>query len=169
MRALKRERATTLSHPRQKPHFGRWRAIAGLLAVPFLSACSFGGSVNGATSVSPLLIGRWRQISIATADVSANCPASVSVGDGYTIYCGGNDLLEFNSDGTFTATFSGSNVQGVGTWRLARTKLLVFFTAPANVAGIEHSITVTFGNGGNNLIIKSSSDGVSTADTYARQ
>ena len=104
MRALKRERATTLSNPRQKTYFGHWRAIAGLLAVPFLSACSFGGSGNGATSVSPLLVGRWRQISIATADASANCPASVSVGDGYSISCGGNDVLEFNSDGTFTAT-----------------------------------------------------------------
>ena len=73
--------------------------------------------------VSP---GRWRQISIATADASANCPASVSVGDGYIISCGGNDVLEFSSNGTFTATFSGSNVQGVGTWRLDGTKLLFF-------------------------------------------
>jgi hypothetical protein len=169
MRALKRDRATTLSNRRQKAYFGHWPAIAGLLAVPFLSACSFGGSGNGATSVSPLLIGRWRQISIATADASANCPASVSVGDGYTISCGRNDVLEFNSDGTFTATFSGSNVQGAGTWRLERGKLLVFFTAPANVAGIEHSITVTFGNSGKNLMIKASSDGMSTAETYARQ
>jgi hypothetical protein len=169
MRALKRERATTLSNPRQKTYFGHWRAIAGLLAVPFLSACSFGGSGNGATSVSPLLVGRWRQISIATADASASCPASVSVGDGYSISCGGNDVLEFNSDGTFTATFPGSNVQGLGTWRLEGTKLLVFFTAPANVAGVKHSTTVTFGNGGNNLMIKAGSDGMSTAETYARQ
>lgn len=163
MRALKRERATTLTDPREETCFGCWRAIAALLAVPFLSACSFGGSGNRGTSVSPLLVGRWRQISIATADASANCPASVTVGDGYSISCGGNDMLEFNSNGTFTATFSGSNVQGVGRWRLEGTKLLIFFTAPPNVAGINRSTTVKFRNGGNNVTINASSGGMSTA------
>lgn len=153
----------------QKTCFDHRRAIAGLLAVPFLSACSFGGSGNGGTSVSPLVVGRWRQISIASADASANCPASVSVGDGYNISCGSNDVLEFDSNGTFTATFSGSNVQGVGTWRLDGTKLLILFTAPPNVAGINRSTTVKFGNGGNNLTINASSGGMSTAETYARQ
>ena len=78
-------------------------------------------------------------------------------------------MLEFSSNGTFTATFSGSNVQGVETWRLDGTKLLIFFAAPPNVAGINRSTTVKFENSGNNLSINASSGGMSTAETYARQ
>jgi hypothetical protein len=83
--------------------------------------------------------------------------------------CGGNDVIEFNSNGTFTATFSGSPVEGVGTWRLQGTKLLIFFTAPASVAGITRLTTVEFGNGSNTITVKASSGGTSTAETYARQ
>ena len=71
---------------------------------------------------------------------------------GSTTSCSGNDMIEFDPNGTFTATFSGSSVKGSGTWRLTGNNLALTFTAPPNVAGRSQSATIRFGEGGNAIM-----------------
>lgn len=138
---------------------------AGLALVALLAGCA--ATVNETKEPNDL-VGRWRQVSIATGERSANCPASLSLPDGFTTSCGDNDVIEFHRDGTFTATFSGSPVKGAGTWRLAGNNLVLSFTAPPAVAGTSHSATVSFDNGGKTINIDAMLIGAVTTETYMR-
>ncbi|MPZ78725.1 MAG: hypothetical protein GEU77_19670 [Deltaproteobacteria bacterium] len=153
--------------------FGQMLALTGFLLLPFVPGCSVKEN-GGATTVSPSpsspsLVGRWRQTGIGTANQSANCPTTLPLAGGSTTSCGANDVIEFHSDGTFTATFSGSDVKGAGTWRLVETNLELIFTAPPSVAGTKRSTTVGFNDGGNILNINAKLVDTPTTETYARE
>jgi hypothetical protein len=147
--------------------FGSMFALTGLLLFIFLMGCTAGsGSSPGPSSP---LVGRWRQTSIATANQSADCPATLGLPGGSTTSCSGKDLIEFSSNGTFTATFSTSPVKGSGTWRLNGNNLLLAFTAPPNVAGKAQSTTIRFGDGGKTITINAKLGDTPTTETYIRQ
>lgn len=148
--------------------FGRIVGLTGLLLLTVLFGCS--ARRNGSLPAdSSLLVGRWRQTSIATANQSANCPATVPLSGGSTTSCSGNDVIEFKPNGTFTATFSGSSVKGSGTWRLTGNNLSLTFTAPQNVAGRSQSTTIRFGEGAKTININSKLGETPTTETYTRQ
>ena len=143
-------------------------SINGFLLMMSLFGCSTreGGSLPSASSP---LIGKWRQTSIATGNQSAKCPATIPLTGGSTTSCSGNDMIEFNPNGTFTATFSGSSVKGSGTWRLTGNNLALTFTAPPNVAGRSQSATIRLGEGGKTIDINSKLGETPTTETYTRQ
>ena len=147
--------------------FGRI-SIGGFLLLMFLLGCSAGrgGSIPSASSP---LVGRWRQTSIATGNQSAKCPATMPLPGGATTSCSGNDMIEFQPNGTFTATFAGSSVKGSGTWRLTGNNLSLTFTAPPSVAGRSQSATIRFGDGGKTININSKLGETPTTETYTRQ
>jgi hypothetical protein len=147
--------------------FGRI-SISGFLVLMSVFGCSTreGGSLPSASSP---LIGQWRQTSIATSNQSAKCPATMPLPGGSTTSCSSNDMIEFNPNGTFTATFSGSSVKGSGTWRLTGNNLSLTFTAPPNVAGRSQSATIRFGEGGKTININSKLGETPTTETYTRQ
>jgi hypothetical protein len=147
--------------------FGRI-PIGRFLLLMFLFGCSTRGG-GGLPSESSPLIGRWRQTSIATGNQSANCPATMPLPGGSTTSCSGNDVIEFNPNGTFTATFSGTSVKGSGTWRLTGNNLSLTFTAPPNVAGRSQSTTIRFGEGAKTININSKLGETPTTETYTRQ
>ena len=147
--------------------FGRI-SISGFLLLMSLVGCSTreGGRLPSASSP---LVGQWRQTSIATGNQSAKCPATMPLPGGSTTSCSGNDMIQFNPNGTFTATFSGSSVKGSGTWRLTGNNLSLTFTAPPNVAGSSQSATIRFGEGGKTININSKLGETPTTETYTRQ
>ena len=147
--------------------FGRI-SIGGFLLLMFLLGCSAGrgGSIPSASSP---LVGQWRQTSIATGNQSAKCPATMPLPGGATTSCSGNDMIEFQPNGTFTATFAGSSVKGSGTWRLTGNNLSLTFTAPPSVAGRSQSATIRFGDGGKTININSKLGETPTTETYTRQ
>ena len=147
--------------------FGRI-SIGGFLLLMFLLGCSAGrgGSIPSASSP---LVGRWRQTSIATGNQSAKCPATMPLPGGAPTSCSGNDMIEFQPNGTFTATFAGSSVKGSGTWRLTGNNLSLTFTAPPSVAGRSQSATIRFGDGGKTININSKLGETPTTETYTRQ
>ena len=147
--------------------FGRI-SIGGFLLLTFLFGCSAGGGRSLPSASSPL-VGRWRQTSIATGNHSAKCPATMPLPGGSTTSCSGNDMIEFDPNGTFTATFSGSSVKGSGTWRLTGDNLSLTFTAPPNVAGRSQSTTILFGEGAKTININSKLGETPTTETYTRQ
>jgi hypothetical protein len=147
--------------------FGRI-SIWGFLLLIFLFGCSTRGGGSLPSASSPL-VGRWRQTSIATGNQSAKCPATMPLPGGSTTSCSGNDVIEFNPNGTFTATFSGSSVKGSGTWRLTGNNLSLTFTAPTNVAGRSQSATIQFGEGAKTININSKLGETPTTETYTRQ
>jgi hypothetical protein len=148
--------------------FGRIVGLTGLLLLTLLFGCS--ARRNGSLPAdSSLLVGRWRQTSIAARNKSANCPATVPLPGGSTTSCSGNDVIEFNPNGTFTATFAGSSVKGSGTWRLVGNKLSLTFTAPQNVAGRSQSTMIRFGEGAKTINIDSKLGETPTTETYTRQ
>jgi len=147
--------------------FGRI-SMGGFLLLMFLFGCSTRGA--GSLPVdSSSLIGRWRQTSIATGNQSAKCPATMPLPGGSTTSCSGNDVIEFNPNGTFTATFSGSSVKGSGTWRVTGNNLSLTFTAPPNVAGKSQLATIRFGEGAKTININSKLGETPTTETYTRQ
>jgi hypothetical protein len=140
-------------------------------ALPLLTAV-FGCSARGSGTLpagSSSLVGRWRQTSIASANQSADCPANLPLPGGSTTSCSGNDVIEFNSNGTFTATFSASLVKASGTWHLAGNNLSLTFTAPPNVAGKTQSTTIRFGDGGKTINVNAKLGDTPTTETYTRQ
>lgn len=147
--------------------FGRI-SIGGFLLLMFLLGCSAGrgGSIPSASSP---LVGQWRQTSIATGNQSAKCPATMPLPGGSTTSCSGNDMIEFQPNGTFTATFAGSSVKGSGTWRLTGNNLSLTFTAPPSVAGRSQSAIIRFGDGGKTVNINSKLGETPTTETYTRQ
>ncbi|HEX6437491.1 MAG TPA: lipocalin family protein [Candidatus Binatia bacterium] len=147
--------------------FGRI-SMSGFLLLMSLFGCSTRESVSLPSASSPL-VGRWRQTSIATGNQSAKCPATMPLPGGSTTSCSGNDMIEFDPNGTFTATFSGSSVKGSGTWRLTGNNLALTFTAPPNVAGRSQSATIRFGEGGKTININSKLGETRTTETYTRQ
>jgi Lipocalin-like domain len=147
--------------------FGRIFVLAGLL-LNFVFGCSTSGSGSLPTE-SSRLVGRWRQAAIATGNQSADCPATMPLPGGSTTSCSGNDVIEFNPNGTFTATFAGSSVKGSGTWRLVGNKLSLTFTAPQNVAGRSQSTMIRFGEGAKTINIDSKLGETPTTETYTRQ
>ena len=148
--------------------FGRMFAPAGLLLLTFLFGCNARGSGSSPNDASRL-VGRWRQTSIAAANRSADCPATLPLPGGSTTSCSGNDVIEFNSNGTFTATFSASPVKGSGTWRLTGSNLLLAFTAPPNVAGTTQLTTISFGDGGKTININAKLGDMPIMEIYTRQ
>ena len=76
--------------------------------------------------------------------------------------------MEFKTDGTFIAKFSGRDLQAVGSWRQNGSTLLISFAAPAEVAGIKRSSTVEVSQDAKTITIKSNSDNMSIAETYVR-
>ena len=148
--------------------FGRIFTIPGFLLVTLLVGCSTKGSGSLPSDSSPL-VGRWRQTSIATGNQSAKCPATMPLPGGLTTSCSGNDVIEFNPNGTFTATFSGSSVKGSGTWRLTGNNLSLTFTTPPNVAGRTQSATIRFGEDAKTININSKLGETPTTETYTRQ
>jgi hypothetical protein len=147
--------------------FGRI-SIGGFLLLMFLLGCTTRGRDSIPSASSPL-VGRWRQTSIANGNQSAKCPATIPLPGGSTTSCSGNDVIEFHSNGTFTATFSGSSVKGSGTWRLTGDNLSLTFTAPPNVAGRGQSATIRFGEGGKTINIESKLGETPTTETYTRR
>jgi Lipocalin-like domain len=143
-------------------------AIGRFLLLMFLFGCSTRGG-GSLPSESSALVGRWRQTSIATGNQSADCPATMPLPGGSTTSCSGNDVIEFNPNGTFTATFSGSSVKGSGTWRLTGNNLSLTFTAPPNVAGRSQSTTIRFGESAKTININSKLGQTPTIETYTRQ
>jgi hypothetical protein len=146
---------------------GQWFAPTGWLLLTLLFGCSVRGSGSLPVDTS-LLVGRWRQTSIATAKQSADCPATLPLPGGSTISFSGKDMIEFNSNGTFTATFSASPIKGSGTWRLNSNNLLLAFTAPPNVAGKTQSTTIRFADGGKTITINAKLGDTPTTETYTR-
>jgi Lipocalin-like domain len=142
--------------------------LTGSLLVTTLIGCSTRRSGNSPDN-SSVLIGRWRQTSIATAKQSVNCPGTLRLPGGSTTSCSGKDEIEFNANGTFTATFSGSPVKGSGTWRLNGNTLFLAFVAPANVAGKTQSTTIRFVDGGKTINIDAKLGDTPTTETYIRQ
>ncbi len=147
--------------------FGRI-SMGGFLLLMFLFGCSTRGA-GSLPADSSSLVGRWRQTSIATGNQSFECPATMPLPGGSTTSCSGNDVIEFNPNGTFTATFSGSTVKGSGTWRLTGNNLSLTFTAPSNVAGRNQSATIRFGEVGKTISINSRLGETPTTETYTRQ
>ncbi|HUF40670.1 MAG TPA: lipocalin family protein [Verrucomicrobiae bacterium] len=145
-------------------------AFIGLLLIVFTSGC--GSQVTdgppAATPASPL-VGKWRQSGIATAKQAANCPSTLPLLGSNTTSCGANDVIEFRADGTFTATFSGSDVTGAGTWRLMDNKLVLTFTAPPAVAGTTRATIVEFSNEATTINIHAKMGDIATIETYTRQ
>lgn len=154
-------------NPKMSESFGRI-TIAGFLLLMFSFGCTT-RRVSTLPSDSSPLVGRWRQTSIATGNQSAQCPATIPLPGGSTTSCSGNDVIEFNSNGTFTATFSGSSVKGSGTWRLTGNILSLTFTAPPNVAGRSQSATIRFGEGAKTINVNSKLAETPTTETYTRQ
>jgi hypothetical protein len=148
--------------------FGRFFVLAGLLLLNFLFGCSTSGSGSLPTE-SSRLVGRWRQTSIATAKQSAACPASLPLPGGSAISCSSNDVIEFNSNGTFTATFSASPIKGSGTWRLSGNNLSLAFTAPPNVAGTTQLTTIRFSDSDKTINVSAKMGDTPTTETYTRQ
>jgi hypothetical protein len=142
--------------------------MRGFLLLLFLFGCSSTGGGSLPSASSPL-VGRWRQTSIATGNQSAKCPATMPLPGGSTTSCSGNDVIEFNPNGTFTATFSGSSVKGSGTWRLTGNNLSLTFTAPPNVAGRSQSTTIRFGEGAKTINVNSRMGETPTTETYTRE
>jgi hypothetical protein len=132
-----------------------------------MAGCATKASIP-APSASPL-VGRWRQVAIATANQSAHCPSTLPLPGGATTSCSSNDVIEFRPDGTFVATFGGSPVKGSGTWRLSGNNLDLAFTAPPGVAGTSRSTSIELTDGGKTLIIKAQLGEIPTTETYARQ
>ena len=153
--------------------FGQMLALTGFLLLLLVSGCSVkenGGATTVAPSPSsPSLVGRWRQTAITAANQTANCPSALPLPGASTTSCGANDVIEFHSDGTFTATFSGSDVQGAGTWLLSGTNLELIFTAPPGVAGTKRSTLVGFNDGGKILKINAKLVDTPTTETYVRE
>ncbi len=82
--------------------------------------------------------------------------------------CGADDTVEFKSDGTFIAKFSGGDIRADGTWRVQDSTLLVTFTAPPEAAGVNRSTTVEFTQDGRTMIIKAVTGGAPTVESYVR-
>jgi hypothetical protein len=76
--------------------------------------------------------------------------------------------VEFKPDGTFAASFSDVDVQAIGKWRLDGSVLLVTFTAPPEVAGINHSTVIGFGQA-DGLRINANTGGTRSVQTYVRE
>jgi hypothetical protein len=76
--------------------------------------------------------------------------------------------VEFQSDGTFVAKFSGRDLQAVGTWRVQDSTLIVTFTAPEEAAGAKRSTEIEFMQDGQSMTIKTITGGTPTVETYVR-
>jgi hypothetical protein len=142
--------------------------LAALPLVIFVFGCS-ARRIESSPPDSASLVGRWRQTSIATPSESADCPATLRLPDGGTTSCADNDVIEFNSNGTFTATFSATPIKASGTWRLSGNTLSLTFAAPSTVSGKSRSTMIRFINGGQAISVNAKLGDTPTVETYSRQ
>jgi hypothetical protein len=151
-----------------RKRFVRIFILAALPLVIFVFGCS-ARRIESSPPDSASLVGRWRQTSIATPSQSADCPATLRLPDGGTTSCTDNDVIEFNSNGTFTATFSATPIKASGTWRLSGNTLSLTFAAPSTVSGKSRSTTIRFINGGKAISVNAKLGDTPTIETYSRQ
>lgn len=168
---------------RIKKHYSCFTTTAAVTAFffLFLTGCGGGGVGEGHDNWARPLVGRWRLQSVAALGQTLNCPGSLSVPGIGGAACTDNDVVQFNRDGTFTASgnvtvtgiplpTTGIPTSGRGTWQLsgqAQDTLTVTVTEPvlttqpqSGNAQVEYS--------GNNLILTATQDGVSVTSTFVR-
>jgi hypothetical protein len=141
---------------------------------------SYGGSGAGATS-SPV-VGRWRLTKVQASGLTLNCPGSLNVPGVGSASCGDNDIVQYNSDGTFTATgnitvngggFSfSSNGTGTGstsgTWQLSGNQLTVHVTQPPPTGSGSQDATATAQFSGQNMTLTTTQNSVTVVTTFVK-
>jgi hypothetical protein len=109
-------------------------AALALCLIVVLAGCGGGGSGagNGGGNADPL-VGAWRITRLAGDGDSVACPGSLSLSNTIDGFCGPNDVVRFNADGTFLALTRDEfqNVYEAGTWSRSGDTLTVTITRTA--------------------------------------
>ncbi len=120
-------------------------ALAALMVVGALAGCGGGSNSGpGGTTITPAqLAGTYKKIKLAApSGQSTSCPGTLT---DIQEDCGANDIVLFNSDGTFTLTDTGQSAAS-GIYTLSGSKL----TVKVGTATSVNTVTLS----GNTLIFK---------------
>jgi hypothetical protein len=158
--------------------------VCGVL-IAVLAGCGGGGGGygggNGGGSTSPV-VGRWRLTKVQASGLTLNCPGSLNVPGVGSASCGDSDVVQYNSDGTFTATGNitvnggGINFPGngtgtgsaSGTWQLSGDQLTVRVTQPPPTGSGSQTATATARFSGQNMTLTSTQNNVTVVTTFVK-
>ena len=166
---------------------GYIRAVIGTILAAAMGAIfsgcggggGYGGNGGGGSSTSPI-VGRWRLTKVQASGLTLNCPGSLTVPSLGSASCSDNDTVQYNSDGTFTAsgniTVNGSGVTfpgngsgsstASGTWQLSGDQLTVHVTQPAGSGNQTATATAHFS--GQNLTLTGTQNNITVVTTFVK-
>jgi hypothetical protein len=164
----------------------RWigyiQAVRGTILAAALGATFMGCGGDGSSGSASPIVGRWRLTTMQASGLTLNCPGSLTVPSLGSVSCSDNDTVQYNSDGTFTAsgniavngggiTFFG-NGPGAnstsGTWQLSGDQLTVRVVYPSTGTRGLQTATVTARFSGPNQTWTGMQSNTTVVETFVR-
>jgi len=148
-----------------------------LIGALLMAGCGGGGGENRSRQ-SPI-VGRWRLTRVQGLGQTLNCPGTLGIPGVGSASCSDSDLVQFNNDGTFSASgnvsASGEGIElptggiptnGSGTYQFANNTLNVTVAQPVDAQGETGTVNVAFS--GQNMTLSATESGVTVTSTFVK-